>query len=87
MSLRISTRQLAESGIATLQKRQIEMSESQEQLTSGKRVARASDDRALAEEVGPEFAARLDTIGIDTRLVVWADETRWADLDTGDFVL
>ena len=44
-------------------------------------------DRALAEEVGPEFAARLDTIGIDTRLVVWADETRWADLDTGDMGL
>jgi hypothetical protein len=44
-------------------------------------------DRALAEDVGPEFAARLDTIGIDTRLVVWADETRWADLDTGDMGL
>lgn len=44
-------------------------------------------DRAMAEEVGPEFAARLDTIGIDTRLVVWADETRWADLDTGDMGL
>lgn len=41
-------------------------------------------DRAIAEEVGPEFAARLDTIGIDTRLVVWADETRWADLYAGD---
>ncbi|RNM12117.1 DUF4192 domain-containing protein [Nocardioides pocheonensis] len=44
-------------------------------------------DRAIAEEVGPEFAARLDTIGIDTRLVVWADETRWADLTTGDMGL
>lgn len=28
-------------------------------------------DRAMAEEIGPEFAARLDSIGIDTRLVVW----------------
>lgn len=44
-------------------------------------------NRATAEEVGPEFAARLDTIGIDTRVLVWADETRWADLDTGDIGL
>jgi hypothetical protein len=44
-------------------------------------------DRAMAEEVGPEFVARLDTIGIDTQLVLWADETRWADLDTGDMGL
>lgn len=44
-------------------------------------------DHAMAEEIGPEFAARLDSIGIDTRLVVWADETRWADLDTGDMGL
>ena len=46
-----------------------------------------TDDRALAEAVGPQFAARLDAIGIDTRLLVWADETRWADLDTGDMGL
>jgi Domain of unknown function (DUF4192) len=41
-------------------------------------------DRQVAEEVGREFAARLDMIGIDTRLVMWADESRWADLDTGE---
>ena len=44
-------------------------------------------DRATAADVGPEFAARLNTIGIDTRLVVWADETRWADLGSGDMGL
>lgn len=44
-------------------------------------------DRTIAEEVGPEFAARLDTIGVDTRLIMWADETRWADLYTGDMGL
>lgn len=38
-------------------------------------------DRAIAEEVGTEFASRLDAIGIDTRLVLWADVTRWADLN------
>ena len=59
MSLRISTRQLAESGIATLQKRQIEMSESQEQLTSGKRVARASDDPAAAARAERALAGEM----------------------------
>ena len=44
-------------------------------------------DRQKAEDVGREFAARLDTIGIDTRVLLWADETRWADLDTGDIGL
>jgi hypothetical protein len=37
--------------------------------------------------VGREFAERLDTIGIATHLLLWADETRWADLVTGDMGL
>src|SRR5690606_21621727 len=41
-------------------------------------------DRQQADHVGREFAERLDTIGIDTHLLLWADETRWADLVTGD---
>src|SRR5690606_4055028 len=44
-------------------------------------------DRQQADLVGREFAERLDTIGIDTRLLLWADETRWADLLTGDMGL
>ena len=44
-------------------------------------------DREKAEDVSNEFAARLDTIGIDTRILLWADETRWADLATGDMGL
>ncbi|MDN5896845.1 MAG: DUF4192 domain-containing protein, partial [Nocardioides sp.] len=44
-------------------------------------------DRQHADLVGREFAARLDTIGIDTHLLLWADETRWADLVTGDMGL
>lgn len=44
-------------------------------------------DRQQADLVGREFAERLDTIGIDTRLLLWADETRWADLVTGDMGL
>jgi hypothetical protein len=41
-------------------------------------------DREEAHVVGHDFAARLGSIGIDTRVMLWADETRWADLDTGD---
>ena len=41
-------------------------------------------DRQLAGRVGREFAGRLDTIGIDTLVLLWTDETRWADLATGD---
>ena len=44
-------------------------------------------DRQLADLVGHDFAERLDTIGIDTQLLLWADETRWADLATGDIGL
>ncbi|MDT0201741.1 DUF4192 family protein [Nocardioides sp. AE5] len=44
-------------------------------------------DRQQADLIGREFAERLDTIGIDTHLLLWADETRWADLVTGDMGL
>lgn len=44
-------------------------------------------DRQHADLVGREFAERLGTIGIDTHILLWADETRWADLDTGDMGL
>jgi hypothetical protein len=44
-------------------------------------------DRQQADLVGREFAERLDTIGIETRLLLWADETRWADLVNGDMGL
>lgn len=48
MSFRITTQNTYERGLSTLQKRQNELSVQQEQLTSGKRVARASDDPAAA---------------------------------------
>lgn len=41
-------------------------------------------DRQQADLVGREFAERLRAIGIDTHLLLWADETRWVDLVTGD---
>lgn len=42
-----------------------------------------SADRGQANFVGKDFAARLADIGIGTPIRLWADETRWADLDTG----
>jgi hypothetical protein len=44
-------------------------------------------DRENAEVVGQDFVARLESIGIDTHVLMWADDTRWADLDTGDMGL
>ncbi|MFT4288778.1 DUF4192 domain-containing protein [Nocardioides sp.] len=46
-----------------------------------------SADREQANVVGEDFAARLGNIGIGTPILLWADETRWADLDTGDMGL
>lgn len=40
-------------------------------------------DRQLADQVAQDFAARLDTIGIDARIRIWADDQRWCDLDSG----
>jgi flagellar hook-associated protein 3 FlgL len=46
--MRISTASAFNSGVDTLTKRQTELSDAQERLTSGKRVAKASDDPAAA---------------------------------------
>lgn len=46
--MRVGTFQSYDYSIANLQRRQVELGRSQEQLTSGKRVARASDDPAAA---------------------------------------
>ena len=59
MSLRISTRRANESGIETLQKRQVERADAQERLTSGKRVSRASDDPAAAARAERALAGQM----------------------------
>jgi flagellar hook-associated protein 3 FlgL len=46
--MRISTQSSFDSGVSTLQRRQADLARSQEQLTSGKRVDRPSDDPAAA---------------------------------------
>ena len=38
-------------------------------------------DRAMATDVGHEFAARFDSIGIDTRAMLWADCRRHVKTD------
>lgn len=55
--MRISTRQSFDSGIDRLQQRQRELQESQQKLTSGKRVERASDDPAAAARAERALAA------------------------------
>ncbi len=59
MSLRISTRRANETGIEVLQKRQIELADAQERLTSGKRVAKASDDPAAAARAERALAGQM----------------------------
>jgi flagellar hook-associated protein 3 FlgL len=48
MTSRISTAQAFDSSLSQLQRRQVELSEMQQQLTTGKRVNRASDDPTSA---------------------------------------
>ena len=65
--MRISTAQTYENSVNTLQRRQQELSRSQSQLTSGKRIDRASDDptaaaraeRALIEQARGETTLRV----------------------------
>ena len=55
--MRINTAQSFDAAISQLQKRQIAMSDAQQQLTSGKRVQRASDDPASAARAERALAA------------------------------
>mgnify|MGYP006161154943 CR=1 FL=1 len=55
--MRIATQNAYERGLSTLQSRQNELTQLQEQLTSGKRVVRASESELA------EHAVRLAVIG------------------------
>ena len=57
--MRISTAAAFASGVDTLQKRQSELSDAQERLTSGKRVAKASDDPAAAARAERALASEM----------------------------
>lgn len=68
--MRINTSQSFDAAISQLQKRQTAMSDAQQQLTSGKRVLRASDDPASAARAERALAAMARTEaslrGLDT---------------------
>ncbi len=57
MSFRITTANAFDASVRNLQRRQQEMTEAQEQLTSGKRVRRSSDDPAAAARAERAMAA------------------------------
>ena len=57
--MRISTASAFEAGIDTLTQRQVELSQSQERLTTGKRVVKASDDPAAAARAERALAGVL----------------------------
>jgi flagellar hook-associated protein 3 FlgL len=56
--MRISTAQSFDTGIDSLQKRKLELDEAQRQLTTGKRVNKASDDPAAAARAERALAAQ-----------------------------
>ncbi|MFO1216920.1 MAG: flagellar hook-associated protein FlgL [Burkholderiaceae bacterium] len=56
---RVSTANTFEAGISTLQRRQRELADAQEQLTSGKRISRISDDPGNAARAERAHAAEL----------------------------
>jgi len=57
--MRISTAHANDTAIDTLMKRQVELADTQERLTSGKRVAKASDDPAAAARAERALAGVL----------------------------
>jgi flagellar hook-associated protein 3 FlgL len=58
IEVRISSANAFESSVANLQKRQRELSETQERLTSGKRVSKPSDDPAAAAQAERALASQ-----------------------------
>ncbi len=85
--MRIATANAYETGLDTLTRRQAEMSALQDQLTTGKRVGKASDDPAAAARAERALAAmtRADTSqrAVDaSRVVVTQTESSIASADT-----
>ena len=69
MSMRVATMNGYERGLTTLQKRQSELVATQEQLTSGKRIERASDDPTAAARAERAMIAQMRSAS-DQRAVV-----------------
>ena len=73
--MRIATANAFDSGVDTLQQRQSELAKLQEQMTSGKRVARASDDPAAAARAERAMANVERTV--TSQRAVDASRWRW----------
>ena len=87
--IRISTANAFDTGISTLQKRQGDLNEAQQQLTSGKRISRLSDDPVAAARAERARAAQArsdaDQRAIDaSRAAVEQVESAFGD--AGDLV-
>src|SRR5437667_6157408 len=86
---RISTAQAFDASLQQLQKRQTEMSESQLQLTTGKRVNRASDDPTAAAHAERALASisrvDADKRGVDASRALMS-QTESALGDAGDLL-
>lgn len=82
--MRISTASAFDTGIATLQQRQGDLNAAQQQLTSGKRISRLSDDPVAAARAERARAAQAradaDQRGVDaSRAIVAQVESAFAD--------
>lgn len=87
--IRISTANAFDTGIATLQKRQGDLNDAQQQLTSGKRISRLSDDPVAAARAERARASQArsdaDQRAVDaSRAVVAQVESAFGD--AGDLV-
>ncbi|KAB2875226.1 MAG: flagellar hook-associated protein FlgL [Burkholderiaceae bacterium] len=87
--MRISTASAFDTGIATLQQRQGELNAAQQQLTSGKRISRLSDDPVAAARAERARAAQAradaDQRGVDASRAIVA-QVESALGDAGDLV-
>lgn len=84
MTMRVSTQNTFERGLSTLQRRQAEMAELQEQMTSGKRVTKASDDPAAAARAERALATKTRTEADQRALDASRNVTLQAETALGD---
>lgn len=84
MTMRIATFNSFERGLSTLQRRQGDLMDLQEQMTSGKRVARASDDPAAAARAERAMIAKMRTDADQRAVDASRNSTLQAESALGD---
>lgn len=84
MTMRIATFNSFDRGLNTLQKRQADLMGLQEQMTSGKRVSRASDDPAAAARAERAMIAKLRTEADQRAVDASRNSTLQAESALGD---